>query len=200
MSERQAPMSRRAMVKAAAATPLLVLAAEVARARGPAGQEALALLQEQSEIDPGEMRALLAEAEKYYGDKGYPQPFPKDKLERITSVLWAFIVFGVNDQKKLPPGMLIAAYRYKSGHHIIDNLDDFDQYGLDSETNLCAYLVGYLAVIKSGSHTEMISPENYESAWQDVKGRMMIKKARIAGMKKDGPKDGSPSLTFGSGC
>jgi hypothetical protein len=144
-------LSRRALLKLAAATPMAAFAlSPYARA---------------------EMETLAAA-------NGITD---KDKLEKFgkaVAILWGAFELGVKDKATelgkiitIGPGVIEAAFQ-QSGDKIFEKLACYDQNGYEVETHRCAYSCGETAAVEAAKQTgdaKVMTPKDFTDAWAMTK-------------------------------
>lgn len=211
MSERSRPLSRRALVRSAAAAPLVAVAAQL-REGSISLAEAADAYAKASDITDEEWTKLIQRGKK---PDHYGPALPECKYKAVCAEVWSYVLVGTGGTAfdfGADVSPILKAYDYpapgdipgvpgqvSSGRAICRDLDCFDPTGEDPPTNACAYLVGFKAAQAANKDGRKITWADYTQAWYDVYKFV----GRRNGKAKDcglAAKRDQPVAAFGSGC
>jgi hypothetical protein len=160
LSDRPRSPSRRALLRALSAAPLLLAAG------APRSAEA------QTEIDD------LLKTTKLLGEEAA-------RFRRVVDRLWDVFRAAVGDDSRIAAGVFRKGWDLSSGH-VEGNIAQFPASGRHPATDQCAFACGQLALQYAGN--DPITPAIFERAWRQISDDMHSKLARVQRVSDDKPK------------
>lgn len=181
------PLSRRALIKAAAIAPFVALARKAWANSKPENMAAIAAYAPISDV---QLQAAKAAGKAHAETR--KQALDLDKFELVVRALWLHFHLGLGvaqpDKDISEKGLLMALYNgapkggRKTGEIVVENVlaDKFDPLGNDYQTNVCVYLCGHkVGITASAKDPPVFSETMYENALTDTQTEM-CKKLRKA--------------------
>ena len=199
------PLSRRALIKAAGIAPFIALARQAWALPTP---RLMAAVADSVPIPAGQLAAATTEAVAVY------PTLSVYKFELVARALWGHFHYGLGGvcvSDSLTPTLLMLMFNeplekdrtIKTGLKVADNIvaGEFDPFGNDYQTNVCAYICGHKAATGALALKKTEIDEADYKAARTATEREMSDKLAVVCSKAGSPKAAqAPRAKLGFGC